>query len=440
MVAKTFQWQKSLDVRPDHIARIGYFALAVAVITFGSWAAFAPIDSAVVAAGSVAAAGRNIQLQHLEGGIVREIRVREGDKVRKGQVIMVLEATAAQAQLNRLLKRWAALSVRIARLEAERDGRQALRIKLERLFPDDQVEIPNVAAEEVKEFDARVIRYKSELQILSQRLNRLDEAIVGISAQRTAVATQTAIVDEEVSRKRRLVEQGLTNRSEYSDLLRIRADLLGQSGALSAEQTAMRTQVAEAQEQIQRLTKQRIEEATVGLNETRIEIADVLEQLDAARAVVKRTTVRSPVDGIVVSSLYNVVGNVIAPGEHVMEILPTTDEPSIEARLRTTDIDAVSVGQGARVRLVALNARTTPEMRATVQYVSADRIIDRDTQEAYYRILLGTAPASGASSTLSEDLYPGMPVEVMINTGERTFLEYLIKPFQDSMSRAFVEE
>lgn len=440
MEPDVFQWQRDLDTRPGLVAWIGYVAIALAVISFGYWAVTAPIDGAAIAPGAIAAAEHNIQLQHLEGGVVRDIRVREGDKIVRGQVLMLLDATAAQAQLNRHVKQWVALSARISRLEAERDGSQFLQIDFKKLSPDDQVEIVETVADEVKEFDARLIGYRSELQILSQRLSRLNEAIVGVDAQRAAVVAQTIIVDSEVTRKRGLVEQGLTNRSEYADLLRMQADLLGQSGALSAEKTATQAQIGEAQEQIERLAKQRVEEALASLNEARANLADVQEQIAAARAVLTRTVVRSPVNGIVVTSLYNVIGNVISPGERIMEIFPTADDPLIEARLKTTDIDVVHLGQTARIRLVALNSRTTPEVSAIVQYISADRLIDKETKDAYFRILLRTSEGVGSFRLSRVKFYAGMPVEVLINTGERTFLEYLIKPFRDSLSRAFVEE
>lgn len=435
-----YRWQRELTATTKVPTVLGYGAIALMVCTFGVWGATTPIAGAAVAAGTVAAAGRNIQMQHLEGGIVREISVREGDQVRKGDTVMVLDDTVAKTQLNRLIKQWVSLSARIQRLEAERDGAETFKAEIH-----DETIIPHTSGliqiidEEQKEFEARFARFRSEQVILRQRLDQLDETRNGLREQKAAIEKQSSIIKDELARKQGLLDRGLINRSDYTELLRIDAELLGQMAALTSEQATTGSQIAEADEQIERQKTQRVEDAVTKLTETRSTLRDVQEQVAAALEVSQRTVIRAPADGIVVTSLYNVVGNVIAPGEKIMEILPTTKRPLVEARLQPIDIDVIHIGQRARLRFSALNARLTPEVDGTVQQVSADRLIDQATQQPYYRALLQITEDLPASVP-ADQLYPGMPVEAFIGTGDRTFFDYLAKPLFDSARHAFIEE
>lgn len=436
---KTSTWKDKLSQSAKTPALIGYAAIFVMAGTFGLWGAAAPISGAAVADGTIAAAGRNIQMQHLEGGIVRSIEVREGDVVRRGDTVMVLDDTDARTQVNRLVKQWLSLCVRVSRLEAERDGReQFANIACSEQLPI-TIDAAEIVREEQKEFTARLARFHSEQTILGQRLEQLDETRAGLGEQKAAIQKQAAVVKDELARKQSLVERGLINRSDYTELLRIDADLLGQSAAIVSEQATTGSQLAEAREQIERSRTQRVEEAVTKLNEAKNSRRDVEEQLAAALTVLDRTVIRAPADGIVVTSAYNIVGNIIGPGEKIMEILPTADKPLVEARLKPTDIDLVHSGQAARLRFLALNARLTPEVDAVVERVSADRLVDQATQQPYYRATLRITEKlpSGVSPS---DLHPGMPVEAFIQTGDRTFFDYLARPLFDSMGRAFVED
>lgn len=432
-------WQQGFSRSTRTPALLGYAAMAVMFCTFGLWGATAPITGAAVSPGTIAAAGRNIQMQHLEGGIVREIRAREGDEVHLGDTVMLLDDTTAKTQLNRLVKQWVSLDTQIQRLEAERDGKTVFNAEIRaNAFPA-ILNMADIAKEEQREFEARFARFQSEQLILKQRLEQLDETKSGLREQKAAIDKQAAIIKDELARKQGLLEKGLINRSDYTELLRIDADLLGQAAAISSEQATTGSQIAEAREQIERQRTQRVEEAVTKLSEVRTSLRDVEEQVAAAIEVLARTTIRAPADGIVVTSLYNMVGNVIAPGEKIMEILPTTKRPLVEAHLKPTDIDVVHVGQAARLRFSALNARLTPEVDAVVQQVSADRLVDQTTQQPYYRALLQITDDLPASVPLQQ-LHPGMPVEAFISTGDRTFFDYLLRPFLDSTRRAFVED
>ncbi|NVD43384.1 HlyD family type I secretion periplasmic adaptor subunit [Ensifer sp. HO-A22] len=432
-------WERTLRSHTGTVAVVGYALIGLFLGGAGFWAATAPIAGATVAAGHLAASGRNVLIQHLEGGVVREIRIKEGDRIVRGQTLIVLDDTAARTQLNRLVKQWMTFRSRASRLEAERDGVSRLAIAVASSAFAHAPDAAAAAIEQEKEFDARLARFRSETEILGQRVLTLEKALSGLTAQKEAIGRQATIVAEEAVRKKKLLDQGLTNRSEYTQLLRVEADLLGQAGAIEAQLATNSTQIAEANEQIERLKTQRVEQAVTALNETRVSLADVEEQLEAAKAVLDRTVVKAPIDGIVITSQYNAIGSVIGTGEKVMEILPTDTGLLIDARLNPQDIDVVTTGQSARLRVSALNARLTPELPARVVHISADRLTDPATQQPYYRALLQIVQPM-PEDVETEQLRPGMPVEVFVDTGERTFLEYLAKPIIDSFSRAFVEE
>ncbi|QPC88602.1 HlyD family type I secretion periplasmic adaptor subunit [Mesorhizobium sp. NBSH29] len=415
----------------------GYLAIIGFVAGFGYWAATVPLSGAALAPGIIAAAGRNVQVQHLEGGIVAEIHVTEGSRVSSGQSMLVLDPTQAKTQLNRLLQKWVSFQAMIARLVAERDALDTLPQIPASPFA---FEIDGAILEDQrKEFFARLERYQAERAILNLRVTTLEEARRGLDAQQVSVEEQLAIVADELARKKSLVEKGLTNRFEYTQMLRNQADLIGQKGITASEIASSDTQRLEAVEQLARLATKRVEDAVSRLNEIRASLVDVEEQMFAAHDILQRTVVRAPVDGIVVTSLYNSVGSVIAPAEKVIELLPTTRKLIIDARLRPQDVDSVKVGQSARLRLSALNMRLTPEISGEVALVSADRLVDEVTQEPYYQARVEIADQLPPPVT-KDRLYPGMPVEAFINTGERTFFAYLARPILDSFNRAFIEE
>ncbi|ESY64839.1 hemolysin D [Mesorhizobium sp. LNHC232B00] len=392
----------------------------------------------MITQGTISATGGNILIQHPEGGIIQELLVHEGDRVQQAQDLIVLDPTAARAELNRLTRQSIALRASAARLEAERDGLDRLAPITETAPALFQRDFETLVEEQQKEFDARLARFRSEQSILVQRVAMHRQSVVGLQAQKQAIQQQADVVKKELGIKTGLLDRGLTNRSEYSQLLRSEADLVGQAGALEAYLATANTQIVEAQEQTEHLATQRVEEALTKLDDVRSNLADIKEQIRAAEAVLRRTTIKAPAAGIVVSSTYNSKGSVIGPGEKIMEILPTAPGLIVDARLRPNDIDQVRVGQPAKLRLSALNTRLTPEVSATVTQISADRLIDQATHEPYFRARLKIAAAL-PSGVKPEQLYPGTQVEAFINTGDRTFLEYLARPMLDSFARAFAE-
>ena len=432
-------WAKAVPTRTGPIAVFGFAAVALFAGGFGVWAATAPLSGAAIASGVVAAAGQNIAVQHLEGGIVEEVRIRDGARVEAGDVMFVMDGTDARAQRNRLQLQRIALRAQLARLVAERDLAEVLE------FPDDlraSAEREGVTAivdEQAGEFEARLSRFRQENVILNQRIASLREQVVGLEGQIEAGEQQRTVLKEEIARKEDLLEKGLTGRDEYTQLVRADAQLFGQLAQTRAQIASIRTQIIEAEEQVARATTQRVEQAVTNLSDVRSRLSDIDEQLAAADAVLNRVVVRAPTDGVIISIARNKPGAVIAPGEAMAELLPTTDDLIVEARLSPLDIDVVTVGQEASLRFSALNTRITPEVDARVTYVSADRLVDEATQEPYYTARLEIAETLPANIERAQ-IYPGMPVETFISTGDRTFFEYLSRPITDSFQRSFREE
>jgi HlyD family secretion protein len=437
--AHTATWQKKIKTRTRPIAIVGYAALVLFVGGFGTWAVTAPLASATVAPGIVAAAGQNIQIQHLEGGIIKTVVRHEGDHVRAGEPLLILKSTVPRAQLNRLLQQLISKRSEIARLQAERDGASALTMPPElKAFPE-ELGAAKVFDEEKKEFKARRTRFNSELLILKQRVDALKASLVGLKAQKKASDDQLAIVQEEVKRKKGLLDKGLTSRDEYTGLLRSTADLVGQVGSLEAQLAATESQAGEALDQIEKLKSSRVEDAVTQLNKAREEVSDLKQQVRATRSVLNRTTIRAPADGIIVRSVYNSSGSVIRPGEVVMELLPTTSDLIVEAHVRPQDIDSIKLGQKAEMAFSAFNARTTPRVKGKVFYISADHLVAKDKAEQAYYVVRLQIDQDLPDQISADQIYPGMPVETFVATGERTFASYLVRPLLDSMGRAFRE-
>jgi HlyD family secretion protein len=436
--SRSYRWTKAVDTRTGPISLFGYVFMIVCLGGFGLWASTAPLAGATIAAGYIAASGQNIMIQHLEGGIIREIDAHEGDHVKAGQALLVLDPTLAEAQLNRLLKQLAALRAKSMRLEAERDLKDKLVIPQDIVRDSRGDSFTDVIAEQQVEFSARYARYVAEREILKQRIAALDEAITGLGVQKKASDDQLAIVRQEIERKKQLLDSGLTNRDEYTNLLRAEAELIGQAGSLESQIASSSTQIVETRQEIERLTTARVEDAVSDLNTQRANIADIEEQARAARNVLDRTIVRAPADGVIVRSVHNSVASVIRAGEPFMELLPTSDQLIVEARISPHDIDTIRIGQQAKLHFSALNARTTPQVPGTVTYISADRLVDQGNGQPYYTARLKITDDLPASIP-RDKIYPGMPVETYIGTGERTFFEYLTRPLMDSFGKAFRE-
>ncbi|WP_018235761.1 HlyD family type I secretion periplasmic adaptor subunit [Ensifer sp. BR816] len=428
---------------PRSIWKQTIFGVALMAITlggFGFWSFTAPLAAAVIAQGSFVATGQNKIIQHLEGGIIKDILVSEGDDVVADQPLMRLDETAALANQRQLFLRRARLEAIIARLMAQVGGldRIALPEILSPHLQDPEVK-PIIQSQELS-FRAWRSKLDSEIGLYKQNIEGFRFRAEGYQEQLEAVRQQRSLLHEEYVGKKSLLEKDLIRKTEIKSIQRAIADAEGQTGRLTAEISETGSQILKQEQQIRQTEETYREAALEELQKVEAELDSVREQLTGAASVLRRATINAPVSGTVVRLYYHTAGGVIETGKPIMEILPSDVPLIIEAQVLRTQIDSVKIGQKATVRLTALNQRTTPVLNGEVYYVSADSMPDpatNGTQEVYLaRVSLPMSEVSRVSGFVPT---PGMPAEILIQTAERTFFDYLTKPIRDSMARAFME-
>jgi HlyD family type I secretion membrane fusion protein len=417
----------------------GAFLLIAFFAGFGGWAALAPLSSATVAEGVIRVETHRKTVQHLEGGIVREILVNEGDKVTAGQVLMRLDKTQSGTTVSVLQDQQDALLALQARLEAERDGLDAIQFPPELSARQSDPKVATVVGGQQKIFDTRRQSLRAQLGILSQRVEQLGSEIAGHKAQLVSANEQIQLTQEEIATVTDLLNRGLERKPRLLALQRQQSYLEGSRGEQLGAIAKAQQEIGEAKLQSADLLDKRSSEIALELRDTQSRLLENRQKLGAAVDVDNRMEVVAPVSGQVVDLKVHTLGGVVRPGDALLDIVPQSDELVVEARVRPVDIDAVHAGQSAQVALTAYKQRTTPRLDGRLATVSADALIDESRHISYY-----SAEIHIDSSELAKlngvQLYPGMPAEVMIVTGERTLLQYFVQPVIDSFHRAFREE
>ncbi|MDB6179570.1 HlyD family type I secretion periplasmic adaptor subunit [Paracoccus sp. Z330] len=429
---------------PRSIRTLAIFGVGLMVLTFGgfgAWAFRAPLAAAVLAQGSFVATGQNKIVQHLEGGIIKDILVAEGDRVERGDVLLRMDETASRANERELKLRRYRLEATEARLLAEYHELEELKFSSELEQARNSNEVESILASQTLGFNVSRRALAQDLTLLVRNADALEVRKVGYETQLKSHRRQLELLHEEHEVKQALFDKGLTRRPELVSVERVLVEAEGQIGRLEAE-------IAEIDQIQQKYAVQndkvRSDYRQAALDELQLvqaELESVREQSRKAQNVLARSEVVAPVAGTVVRLHYHTSGGVVETGKPILEILPAEEPLIIEAMISRTEIDSVRTGQAAAVRLTALNQRTTPVLEGEVYYISADAITDsgdNGIQEVYLaRISLEPEQierVTGFSPT------PGMPAEVMIQTEERTFAQYIAKPIIDSMSRAFREQ
>lgn len=421
---------------------LGLVAATFTVVGFGVWAGTAPIAGAVVATGAFVTTGQNKIVQHLEGGVIREIKVREGDVVEQGQTLVLLDETAPRVELRRLVLRRARLAAMEARLSAEMQDRPQVTFAA---LPAGQRQDPEAAAAVEQQrltFEARRKNLMSEIATHQAGIEALEERLSGSRIQLKSVQKQLVIIEEELNDKSFLLLGGHIRKPEVLTLRRAQANLQGEIGRLTGEIGDARERIVRAQQQIAMTRSTAAKQAADQIHEVQGELNDVAERIRQAQGVLERITIVAPVRGVVVKMRYHTASGVVESGKSVLEIVPLNEGVIIEVRIQPRDIATVKRGQPAAVRLTALNARTTPMIAGEVVYVSADALPDdKRGPSATSDVYVAHIKLDPQDAAKVPDFTPsaGMPAEVYIKTAERTFFQYLMKPIEDSMSRAFRE-
>lgn len=421
-------------VRRGLFLSLGFVALVL------GWGMFATIAGAVVAHGKLVIDGSAKVVQHPDGGLVSEVRVKNGDRVKKGDVLLALDDTTTRAELEIIDIKLKGLQAKRERLLAERNGTQMAGDELGLRGAVDRPEVAESATmtAETAVFEARQRTRLGEAAQLRERIQQIQAEIVGLTAQLEAAEDQSRIAADELEQLENLLTKGFASLSRVNEVRQTAASLMARKGEITAQIARAKAQISETELQIVQTSNTANTEIAKDFRETQEAIADLEERLLAAQAKLRRVELRAPIDGRVHQLKVNTPGAVIQMGEPILQIVPQGDKLMIEAHIEPHFIDQVHETQGAVVRFSALDQKTTPESKAHIVFVSPDVEIDPRTGAATYRISLELDPGE-EEKIASHRMIPGMPADVFIQTGERSVLSYFVKPMTDQWLRAFRE-
>lgn len=420
--------------------RAGLIVLLVTFIGAGGWAALAPLDGAAIAPGQVIVESQNRVIQHLEGGIVAELRVRDGDQVAKGEALVILSDTRARAELDVVESELREVLGREARLRAERVGADEIEFPSE-LTEQDVPAVRNIIEGQKALFRSRTESLQGQVAIYNQRIRALSQQMEGLRAMNRNVEARIESYEEELKNWQELFEQELADRTRINEMQRELYRLQGERSGNESQLAELEIKIGETRSELLVTRQNYAEEVAERLRETQQARADLSARRTALRDTLDRTTIVAPVTGKVVGMTVHTVGGVIRGGDPIMEVVPSDQEYTIQARVQPQDIDRVAVGQIADVRLSAFNQQTADIIEGELVGLSADALEDKKSEERYYEAKVKLTE-TGRQTMENQGMYllPGMPAEVMIKTGERTALQYLLDPITRMFERAFREE
>jgi HlyD family secretion protein/epimerase transport system membrane fusion protein len=427
-----------LRTNPRGAIVVGILLVLATLGGLGAWAALAPLASAVVASGVVVVENNRQDVQHLDGGIIAAILVREGTVVRADDVLLRLDPTRAQATLSIIQLQIDAARVLQARLLAEQRGASAITLSPEIVERQSTPYITDLIEGQDSIFQARRATLAGQTKILGQRILQFEQQIEGVQAQELSRTRQIALIHDELAGVRVLSERGLATRARLLALERELARLQGERGEHLAALARTQQAIGEAELQILQSMIGFREEVSKGLQDVQNQILELQERLAAATDVMRRLEIRAPTDGTVVGLTAHTVGGVIPPGRTVMQIVPALDTLIVEAQIPTTEVDGLTPGQSATIVFTALPQRTLPTLTGTLVHISADRLIDERTGVSYFKARVLIDPES-FESLGARRIIPGMPAEVTITTGARTALRYLLDPVLSAFNYAMRE-
>ena len=430
--------ERDLSARGPKI--LGFLGLLVLVGGFGSWAVMSSIAGAVVASGRIEV-DRNRQIvQHLDGGIVAEILVDEGDLVQEGALLIRLDAKELTSQLEINEGKLFEIMARVGRLVAERDGAAAIVFdeELMSLAPHRR-DVAELVDGQRHLFQARVASIAKEVEQLDKRKGQIADQITGVRAQQASRRTQLDLIDQELNGLQGLFDKGLTEVTKVLALRRKRAELEGALGELVATEAEARGKVTEIDIEILKLGTQRREEAIKELRDVSAQMREMMEVRNTLRERLARLNITAPVSGVVYDLQVRTPRSVIKPADPVLYLVPQDRPLVIAAHVAPTDIDEVHREQTVVLRLSALHHQQTPEVAGRVTQVSADAFKDDASGLAYYRVEIELVPGEMEKLPAGTVLIPGMPVESFIRTADRSPMTYLLRPLTDYFAKAFRE-
>ena len=428
---------------PEYSARmpiqVGLWMMAAVFGAFGLWAGLAPLESAALAPGYVVLDSNKKTIQHLEGGIVEDILVREGSRVKMGDPLVKLNPTASESRLDLFTNQLQGYQAIEARLIAERDNKEKIEFPKELLDKKDDPKIKEIIDNQLNQFKTRRENLQGQIAILKQKGEQSKKEIDGLNAQVTSADDQIKFLNEEIKTVRILLEQGNANKPRLLALQRAKAQLEGQRGENQAQIARAEQLVAETELSVKNQQNDFQNKVATDLKDTQMQLGDLGERVRASKDVMNRVVITSPVTGIVTALGVHTKGGVIAPGAKIMDIVPIGDKLIVEAKVSPQDIDVVHANMKAQVRLTSFKSRNVPPVEGTVENVSPDRFVDERSGISYF-IARIEIPKENIDKLKNVELSSGMPADVMIVTGTRTLLQYILSPISDSFHAAFREQ
>lgn len=416
--------------------RVGLIIVFLVFGVFGGWASFAPLGSFAHAPGTVNVRSYSQVVQHLEGGIINDIKVQNGDMVDAGQPLLEIDNTQPLAQLEIVSAQFVALKAREARLIAERD--QLNQVAFPESLDENDANARQEMAAQTSIFNSQKASRESTIEVFEQRIGQLQSKLNGLDALKSTKEELARSFAEELEDVRELLNQGFADKTRLRELERNVASLKGDAAELAASVSSTEIEIGETRLQII-VTEQEFQNEVVNrLGETQTSLKDSTERISALQDVVSRTIVRAPAAGIVSGMQFHTIRGVVAPGTPIANIVPQSEEFIVDAQVSPNDIDRVTIGMDSTIRFSAFGS-SVPTIFGEVINLSADRIVDETTGMPYYlaRVVVTDEGKANLGDLI---LLPGMPAEVFINTGSRTFMQYLFKPFSNALARSFIED
>lgn len=417
---------------------VGYASMFLLVGVAGSWAALSNINGAVIAPATIIVESNTKRVQHRDGGIVRNILVKDGDRVQAGQSLIIMESTEVKAELAIITALLDEALAKRARLESERDDNIAVVFPEDLLARENDPVIASLMEGQQKLFAARMATVRGKIEQYQQQVSQVTEQVEGVKAQINAKERQIAFIADELVGLYLLKEKGLISKNRLLTMEREKARLEGERGELMASRAGAEAKIAEVNLLILQVREEALSQSLGDLRDSEERVAELTERKVASISKLQLAEVKAPIAGDVYQLAVHTEGGVVGPGENLMLLVPLGDDLVLQAQVPPQSIDQVHVGQQARVRFAAFNARVTPEIGAEVTHVSADTSrIDADTPP-FYSVTM-KIPAEQLTLLGDHKLKPGMPAETFIQTGARSPLSFLIKPLQDQIEHAWRE-
>jgi len=421
-----------------HHAIAGYVLIFSTFGVMGAWAAVARLDRAVVSPGTITVENSRKIVQHFEGGMVREVLVKEGQSVREGDLLLRLDPVQATASVDLFRSQLDATLVQEARLLAERDNQDSLELPPEIEARRGEPAVARVIGDQTAQLKERRSSLLGQMDLLESRVRQLKSEISGLGVEKASTEQQVGFINQELVGLRQLREKNLIPMSRLLVMERERTRLEGVIGRSVADAAKAENGINEAGLQMTQLRQKLQEEIAGQLLEARQKSAELREKLAVAQDVMKRLEVRAPRSGVVQNLKVYTVGQVVRSAEALMEIVPDDDKLVVHVQFAPSDLETVHAGMPAEIKFPSFHSRRIPTILGNLETVSRDRLIDETTRQPYF---LGIVQISKLQipEMMQGRLVAGMPAEVIITTGERTALSYMVSPFFEAMGRSFNE-